>query len=41
MVWPDAIGIAIENILNANFLTEDDKKDILYRNAERFLKLNM
>jgi uncharacterized protein len=40
MVWPEAISIAITNIMNAKFLTEEQKKDILYRNAERFLKLN-
>jgi predicted TIM-barrel fold metal-dependent hydrolase len=41
MVWPDAISIAIENVLNAKFLTEDQKKDILFRNAERFLKIKL
>jgi len=40
MVWPEAISLAIENILKANFLTQEQKKDILYRNAKRFLKLN-
>lgn len=39
MVWPEAISIAITNIMNAKFLSEDQKKDILYRNAQRFLKL--
>ena len=39
MVWPEAISMAIENILRAKFLTEEQKKDILYRNAARFLKL--
>jgi predicted TIM-barrel fold metal-dependent hydrolase len=39
MVWPDAITIAIQNILSATFLTDDQKKDILYRNAKHFLKL--
>lgn len=39
MVWPDAVSIAIENILAAQFLSEDQKKDILYRNAKRFLKI--
>jgi len=39
MVWVDAISIAIENILSAEFLTQDQKKDILYRNAKRFLKI--
>ena len=37
MVWPDAISIAINNILSAGLLTEDQKQDILYRNAEVFL----
>ena len=41
MVWPDAIPIAIENILQAKFLNEEQKKDILYRNAERFLKIKL
>lgn len=39
MVWPEAISIAITNIMNAKFLSEDQKKDILYRNAQRFLRL--
>jgi len=39
MVWPDAISIAINNVLSAKFLTEDQKKDILARNAEHFLRL--
>jgi len=39
MVWTDAISIAIENILSADFLTAEQKKDILYSNAKRFLKL--
>ena len=39
MVWPEAISIAINNVLSAKFLTEDQKKDILSRNAEQFLKL--
>ena len=39
MVWPEAISIAINNVLSAKFLTEDQKRDILSRNAEQFLKL--
>lgn len=39
MVWPEAISISIDNIMSAPFLSEDQKKDILYRNADRFLKL--
>ena len=28
MVWPDAITMAIKNILSAPFLSEEQKKDI-------------
>ncbi|MEO5984325.1 MAG: amidohydrolase family protein [Ferruginibacter sp.] len=38
MIWPEAISIAIENILSANFLTKEQKSDIFYKNAQRFLK---
>jgi predicted TIM-barrel fold metal-dependent hydrolase len=41
MIWPDAIGIAIERIESAPFLTASQKRDILYENAVRFLKLNL
>ncbi|TBW28470.1 amidohydrolase family protein [Gramella sp. KN1008] len=40
MVWPDAIGRGIEAIENADFLTEEQKRDILYNNAARFLRLS-
>lgn len=40
MVWPDAIGLAIEAIESADFLTEQQKRDIFYNNAARFLKLS-
>lgn len=39
MVWPEAITMALQNIHAAKFLSEEQKKDILYRNAETFLKL--
>ncbi len=39
MVWPEAIGMAIENIEAADFLTEDQQRDIFCRNAARFLRL--
>lgn len=35
--WPEAIGIGIERIEKANFLTAAQKRDILYNNAVRFL----
>lgn len=39
MIWPDTIRIAIETIENAVFLTEEQKRDIFYNNAARFLRL--
>jgi hypothetical protein len=35
-VWPAAIGIAIEPIQSAGFLTEAQKHDILHDQAARF-----
>ena len=37
---PEAIGLAIEGINSAQFLTEKQKRDIFYNNAARFLKLS-
>ncbi|HUE82341.1 MAG TPA: amidohydrolase family protein [Pyrinomonadaceae bacterium] len=39
-VWPEAIGMAIEGIESATFLTEEQKRDIFYNNAARFLRLD-
>ena len=39
MVWPEAIGMAVEGIESAAFLTEEEKRDIFYNNAVRFLRL--
>jgi predicted TIM-barrel fold metal-dependent hydrolase len=39
MIWPQTIGLAIENIQSADFLSEQDKRDILHDNAARFLRL--
>ena len=39
MVWPKAIDMAIASITEADFLTEEQKRDILYNNAARFLRL--
>ncbi|HVF15775.1 MAG TPA: amidohydrolase family protein [Steroidobacteraceae bacterium] len=39
MVWPQAIEVAIESITQAPFLSEEQKRDILYSNAARFLRL--
>jgi predicted TIM-barrel fold metal-dependent hydrolase len=40
MVWPEAIGLAIEGIETAAFLTAEQKRDIFYNNAARFLRLS-
>jgi uncharacterized protein len=39
MYWPDAIAVAIKAIETAPFLSEAQKRDILYNNAARFLRL--
>lgn len=39
MRWPEKIGEAIEAIEEAPLLTEEQKRDILYHNAVRFLRL--
>jgi hypothetical protein len=39
MIWPEVIGENIEMIEAADFLTEEQKRDILYNNAARFLRL--
>jgi predicted TIM-barrel fold metal-dependent hydrolase len=39
MRWPEMIGKAIEAIEEADFLTEEQKRDILYNNAARFLEM--
>jgi predicted TIM-barrel fold metal-dependent hydrolase len=39
MMWPETIEIAIETIESADFLTEEEKRDIFYNNAARFLRL--
>ena len=40
MIWPQAIEKAIESIENAPFLSEQQKRDIFYNNAARFLRLD-
>ena len=39
MRWPEMIGKAIEAIETADFLTAEQKRDIFYNNAARFLRL--
>jgi uncharacterized protein len=40
MVWPGVIERAVEVIMEAPFLSEEQKRDILYNNAARFLRLS-
>ncbi|CAN5740254.1 hypothetical protein BH23GEM3_BH23GEM3_27030 [soil metagenome] len=39
MIWSESIPVAIETIEQAPFLTEQQKRDIFYNNAARFLRL--
>ena len=41
MYWPDGIGLAIEAVEAAPFLSEEAKHDIFFANAVRFYKLNV
>jgi uncharacterized protein len=40
MIWPGTIDLAIETVQSADFLSEEQKRDIMYHNAVRFLRLN-
>ena len=40
MYWPEVIEWAIEGVDSAPFLSESQKRDILYNNAARFLRLD-
>lgn len=40
MVWPEAVGMAVEGIESATFLTAEQKRDIFYNNAVRFFRLD-
>lgn len=39
MVWPDAVTAALDRIETAPFLSAEQKRDILYNNAARFLRM--
>jgi hypothetical protein len=39
MFWPNAIGLAIQGVESAPFLTEPQKQAIFFDNAARFYKL--
>lgn len=40
MNWPGAIESCIDTIDSADFLSRDQKRDVLYNNAARFLRLS-
>jgi len=40
MIWPDAVGMSVDAIESATFLTEAQKRDIFFNNAARFLRLD-
>lgn len=40
MMWPEAIGLAIETIREAGFLSDEQERAIFYDNAARFLGLS-
>jgi predicted TIM-barrel fold metal-dependent hydrolase len=40
MTWPEAIGMAVEGIESATFLTAEQKRGIFHDNAARFLGLD-
>jgi hypothetical protein len=40
LIWPRAIEVAIETIEIAPMLSPEDKRDIFYNNAARFLRLS-
>ena len=40
MLWPETIAMGIEAIESASFLSNEEKRDILYYNAARFLRLS-
>ena len=40
LVWPKLMAYSISIIQNADYLTPEQKRDILYNNAARFLRLN-
>jgi predicted TIM-barrel fold metal-dependent hydrolase len=40
LYWPESIRLAVESIETADFLSPGQKRDILYNNAARFLRLD-
>ena len=40
LIWPKLMSYSIGIIQNADYLTVQQKRDILYNNAARFLRLD-
>ena len=40
LLWPKLMSYSISIIQNADYLTTEQKRDILYNNAARFLRLD-
>ena len=40
LLWPKLMAYSISLIQNADYLTPQQKRDILYNNAARFLRLD-
>lgn len=40
MIWPETVGMSVDAIESAEFLTEEQKQDIFFNNAARFLRLD-
>jgi len=40
MIWPETIGMAIEAVQSIPGISESQKRDIFYKNAVRFFRLN-
>ena len=40
LIWPGLMAVSIGVIQNADYLTPEQKRDILYNNAARFLRLD-
>ena len=40
IIWPRLIELSIEIVEEAPFLSEEQKRDIFYNNAARFLRLS-
>ena len=39
LIWPEAIDMSLDYLNSLEFLSEEDKRGILYNNAARFLRL--